>query len=332
MDITGRGRIRQHATKEPEDMSIASMKVHEKVTEAIQRSIPRLPGATGELLASLLSPETLAIVSGTLIAWAGSHLSGVGEVVDLILLALGAVALGSSVLDVASHIGSFCRLAVNATSERELDEAANHLAKAITIAGVDVVTAILLRRTIRDVRARPSWRPSSPGLLRAGPPPDMRLGRVFARPKISRPVKLPDGVLGTCDFYGNISVVRTQTVTEQQLTLYHELVHSVLSPRLRVFRQFRADLKASGYWRSAILRYLEEALAESYAQLKIRGVSQAFRALTFPIGEAPYGYVTVSELASEGAALGSIAVGGYAFRVHLAERPPTGTPEAVPND
>jgi hypothetical protein len=329
MDITGRGRIRQHATKEPEDMSIASMKVHEKVTEAIQRSIPRLPGATGELLASLLSPETLAIVSGTLIAWAGSHLFGVGEVVDLILLARpGLIGIGRGL----PHRKLLPTGSQRHQRERELDEAANHLAKAITIAGVDVVTAILLRRTIRDVRARPSWRPSSPGLLRAGPAPDMRLERVFARPKISRPVKLPDGVLGTSDFYGNISVVRTQTLTEQQLTLYHELVHSVLSPRFRVFRQFRADLKASGYWRSAILRYLEEALAESYAQLQIRGLSHAFRALTFPIGEAPYGYVTVSELASEGAALGSIAVGGYAFRVHLAERPPTGTPEAVPND
>jgi hypothetical protein len=141
-------------------------------------------------------------------------------------------------------------------------------------------------------------------------------------------MSLPDGILGCCDFYGNISVVRAQTLTEQQLTLYHELVHSVLSPRFRFLRQLRADLKASAYFRSALLRYLEEALAESYAQLKIRGVSHALRALTFPIGEAPFGYVTVSQLAAEGIALGSIAFGGFSFVVHFSERPPFGMPGA----
>jgi len=36
----------------------------------------------------MVRPETIAIVSGTLIVWAGSHIFGVGEIVDTILLGL----------------------------------------------------------------------------------------------------------------------------------------------------------------------------------------------------------------------------------------------------
>jgi hypothetical protein len=151
-------------------------------------------------------------------------------------------------------------------------------------------------------------------------------GRTFYRPSISRPTKLSNGSLGQTDWYGNIWVTRSQTLTEHQVTLYHEFVHSVLSPKFGRFRQFRASLRASGYIRSALLRYLEEALAEGYGQLRVNGFGSAIKAISFPVGDGADAYVTVTQLMAEGTALGSITVGGYLFRVFLTKTPPTGMP------
>lgn len=75
-------------------------------------------------------------------------------------------------------------------------------------------------------------------------------------------------------------------------------------------------MNASAYRRSALLRYLEEALAEGYAQLRVRGLAHAWKGVTFPVGPPGQGYVTVAQMVSEGTAIGSILVGGHLFRVH----------------
>jgi len=51
----------------------------------------------------MLRPESIAIIAGTLIAWAGSHCFGIGEIVDVILLGVGFAVLGLSVVDGASE-------------------------------------------------------------------------------------------------------------------------------------------------------------------------------------------------------------------------------------
>lgn len=70
----------------------------------------------------------------------------------------------------------------------------------------------------------------------------------------------------------------------------------------------------SAYSRSALLRYLEEALAEGYGQLRVHGLVGALRAMKFPLQG---GYVTVSQLAGEGMAIGTIILGGVLFYVSL---------------
>ena len=100
----------------------------------------------------------------------------------------------------------------------------------------------------------------------------------------SRPWQIQGGsVLGETTAYGEIAVARNQSLTEQRLTLLHELVHRYLSPRVGPLRRLRAELRISAYSRSALLRYLEETLAEAYAQLRVRGLSQALGAFRFPI-------------------------------------------------
>jgi hypothetical protein len=290
---------------------VTQMSPRDKVAAAMQRSLPLLPGDVRSTVRQMLEPGSLALIAGTLVVWAGSQFFGVGEIVDVILLGIGFVALGFSVFEGARELYDFATTAVGARSEQDLDAAAGHFARAVTLLGISVVQAVLLRGQARTVAARgePRIYPREP----AAPPPPA--GNEL---RLSRPASLPGGTLGTTDAYGAIQVSRDQSLTEQRLTLLHELVHRYLSPRTGPFRQLRAELSMSAYARSALLRYLEEALAEGYAQLRVNGLAKALLAYRFPLQG---GYMTVSQLAGEGLAIGTIVLGGALFYVSVSLGP-----------
>jgi hypothetical protein len=75
-------------------------------------------------------------------------------------------------------------------------------------------------------------------------------------------------------------------------------------------------MRISGYSRSALLRYLEEALAEGYGQLRVRGLEEALKAYRFPID---FGYVTVARMRAEGLVIGTISLGGVLFQVSVSQ-------------
>jgi len=72
----------------------------------------------------LLTPGTLAIFSGTLAVWAGSNFFGVGEIVDVGLLLVGAFFVGWSITDVARDLVTFADKAINARRDEDIDTAA----------------------------------------------------------------------------------------------------------------------------------------------------------------------------------------------------------------
>lgn len=77
---------------------------------------------------------------------------------------------------------------------------------------------------------------------------------------------VPKGALGATSWTGEITIRPGLTGKLLGETVRHEAIHSLLSPRSPGFLQAsRADLKAWGYWNSHLLRYLEEAAAETYA-------------------------------------------------------------------
>ena len=293
------------------NVEIARMSTADKIGEAMRRSLPHLPAEARGIVESLLKPETLAIIAGTLIVWAGSHFFGVGEIVDIILLAAGVIVLGFAVFEGAAEFYEFTTGAINAESEADLEQAGRHFARAVTLLGISTIQALLLRGQGRAVvgRGRPQIHPR----LNVGPPPPP--GNQL---RLSRPAQIPGGSLGETTAYGTIRVARNQSLTEQRLTLLHELVHRYLSPRTGPFRQIRAELSMSAYSRSALLRYLEEALAEGYAQLRVHGLARALAQYRFPLNG---GYVTVSELAAEGVAIGTITLGGVMFNVTISVGP-----------
>jgi hypothetical protein len=76
---------------------------------------------------------------------------------------------------------------------------------------------------------------------------------------------LPSNYLGATDRFGNITI--RPGLSGQALidTVRHESVHRFFSPRYGPLRELRADIGMLGYERSHFLRYLEEALAQTYA-------------------------------------------------------------------
>jgi hypothetical protein len=290
---------------------ILRMSSTDKIAEGMRRSLPFVPATARSTVEAMLRPETLAIVAGTLVVWAGSHFIGIGEIVDVILLTVGVVTLGFAVFEGADELYQFAKGALAARTEGELDEAGRHFARAITLLGISTIQAVLLRGQGRAVLAR--GRPQVLPRINPGTPPPA--GNQL---RLSRPARLSGGTLGETDAYGAISVARNQPLSEQRLTLLHELVHRYFSPRTGPLRRLRAELNISGYSRSALLRYLEEALAEGYAQLRVHGLEKALAAYRFPLA-GPYPYVTVSQLIGEGQAIGTIMLGGTLFYVSITQ-------------
>ena len=298
---------------------VAQMSTQEKVEAAIRLSLPLMPAEARAQLQALISPQSLAIITGTLILWAGSHFFGVGEIVDVIGLLVGFTLLGASVLEGGRSLYDFANGVVGARTEDDLKRAAQAFAHAVNVLGISAISAVLLHRSATAVvrRGVPRIRPMEPV---GAPPTGVR--------RITRPYSLPSGAAGETDWFGNIQVIRNQPIIEQRLTLYHEWIHSVLSPRVGPLRTLRAQIHATAYLRSALITYLEEALAESYAQLRVRGLSHLIVGIRFPL---KFDYVTVSELITEGIAIGNIVVSGHIFRVSLVQSPWLSlSPEATP--
>jgi len=69
---------------------------------------------------------------------------------------------------------------------------------------------------------------------------------------------------------------------------------------------------------SAILKYLEEGLAETIAQLSVRGLAGLVTGIRFPIRN---GYLSIQQLLCEGAEIGNIIVGTQRFPVQFIPEP-----------
>lgn len=139
--------------------------------------------------------------------------------------------------------------------------------------------------------------------------------RLFAQTTTIRDPSLRPGE-GATDKYGNVRVSPHGTPSEQKLALYHEQVHSALSPKLNFLREFRANVATTAYQKSELLRYLEEALAETVAQLRVNGVKGALDGLKFPVKN---GYVTVGGVAKEAGwvLVGTVTIAGTVYTIGL---------------
>ena len=289
--------------------SVTQMSLEERLAEVLKRSKKSFGPDVGQVIDSLLSPLNLSVIAGTLVVWAGSHFFGVGEIVDVLLLVVGAFAIGWSIKQVAGDLYTFADRTLRATCDGDLDLAASAISRAIVVAGVTVIMGILLRRSVKQIQATrgttigQAMTPRSPGLVRVGVDP--QAGQLWSRPGIVGDPTLAAGE-GSTSAFGEVRLSTAGSASDQALVRAHELVHRLLTPRFGLLRTFRIRLAMSAYLRSALLQYLEEVIAETVAQLRVNGTSGVLRGIKFPVVN---GYMAVGELASDGAAIGTVTAG-----------------------
>lgn len=152
-----------------------------------------------------------------------------------------------------------------------------------------------------------------------------KLPKLFHKPTWTADPSLPPGS-GSTGPFGDVRYSTQGSAADQALVKAHEAVHSRLSPKFLPLQQFRADVSMKLYGipnynlargqakvGSSFMRYLEEALAESYAQYKVHGITKLPSGITFPVRE---GYVALRDVVTE-AAIGTVAVGGITYGVYV---------------
>jgi hypothetical protein len=300
---------------------VARLSYQDRLKRVIEKTIDKLPSGVGEQLRTLLDVRALAVATGIVIVWAGLHFVGIGEVADVILLVTAFATLGAVAWQAGKELVAFAVDVKTATTDADLDDAAAHLAKAVSMIGVQAVLMLLLHTAPKPFapKMRPGWwnfgaAPRSPG------------GKWFYEPKVAivPPPVLGRGAVGETSVWGDVKISSALSRADRQATLFHELVHQFLTPRLYVLRELRVQIAIQGYERSVILRYLEEAMAETYTQLRTRGfnMNALIEGITFPV-QAGYD-ITLASVAKEatGVLLGPINVGGMVWNVWLAPRWP----------
>ncbi len=94
---------------------------------------------------AMLTPANIAIAGGTLAVWAVSQAFGVGEVVDAILLVVGAAFVGLGIFKAGEDLGECLVTTLQAEGLSDLDRAADFLAQAVAILGVTAFFALLAK-------------------------------------------------------------------------------------------------------------------------------------------------------------------------------------------
>jgi len=256
---------------------IVSWSFDHKLEQSLLRTLPKLAPEARNALATFITPESISIIAVILVLWTVSHAFGVGEAVDLILAVLGVATVGLSIFSALDHFGEFASGTYNAKNERDLDVAAEHLSRCVAILGITTVLALLFRG--RPVSGRG-------GKIDIGDPPP-RMPGIRYKPAIARSASLRAGE-GSTSVWGDIEISTRGSASEQKIVLLHEKIHRFLTPKLYLLRNFRVENRTTSYFRSSLSRYLEEALAETFAQVGTNGIRNFFVAVRFPVRE---GYV-----------------------------------------
>jgi hypothetical protein len=295
-------------------LNVAGMTREQKVEETILRGVRLLPADVGAQFRSMLTPKSLAIMVGSLVALAVAQAFGIGELIDALVLVAGIGFCGWGVVDGGRDLFHSMRTALNARTERDLDEAARYFASAVVKIGINAVMAFLLKKPLRSFADLQGFRFRNidPGFLDAGPvPPRGSVPAIEFKPITDR---------GSTTAYGDITIDSRLDATESRITLDHELVHRFFSPKFGPLMRLRASVRISMYVRTAMLRYLEEAIAEGYAQIRAEGLQGVITGIHWPVAG---GYLSIQEMSvMRGTILGTIVVDGRLMHVVMVQGSP----------
>lgn len=206
-------------------------------------------------------------------------------------------------------------------NDADLDAAAHHFAKAVSILGIEAVLALLFRGRPRTFHGKD---------VPIGREPPRQPGSNRAHPTTRGDPTLPAGE-GSTDAWGNVIYSLRGTETDRSLVLLHERIHQILTPKLYPLRRIRVQNRINSYVKSSLSRYLEEALAETAARIQVvGGIGSLIEGMRFPVKN---GYVTLigagkagvgrerGVLTEAGGLIGTGSAAGFAFNIWFRAAP-----------
>ena len=298
---------------DPEVMNL-SLEEKLKIVVTAAMSSSRIRRQFKEQLGSLLHPANLVIMAGVVTTWVVAHFFVAGEVIDVIALFVGYVALGAGVAAAVDKLYRFAYYTYSAKTDADLNRAADYLVEAIVFIGIQVVLAVLLYLVPKQPFRNPALgrRANWPTVAQ-----DLR-NRNGPSAWWHEPIEIEVGVLddattfGKVDIFGDIwiagkklimefdgiKVWRNLSADEKAAVRFHEMLHRFLVPKLYPLRRVRVYLGQESYNRSYVLRYLEEALAETYSQVRMKGLHRnaILQGLRFPVQN---GYLRLENAAAQ---------------------------------
>jgi hypothetical protein len=125
--------------------SVANLDLTARLLIVVERAARKLPGDLAAGLRNLVTPRSIAMFAAAIAALAIGHAFGVGEAVDVVLIALAYFIGGMAAVKGVLHLASCAVRTVSAKTGGDLDEAAAELADAVEDLGVAALTLILVR-------------------------------------------------------------------------------------------------------------------------------------------------------------------------------------------
>ena len=142
--------------------AVSHMALSEKVCRSFALALVELPNATAHEAQAVLTPENLATMSALTTMWAASQgVPVVGEAVDAALATLGIILLAAQAVDLAHALWDYAKIVATAQRPEDLRTASTHLARAVALVGVNVVTFILTKKFTSKLNKQPPPHESS---------------------------------------------------------------------------------------------------------------------------------------------------------------------------
>ncbi|HEX3885021.1 MAG TPA: peptidoglycan-binding domain-containing protein [Stellaceae bacterium] len=120
------------------------------VAEVLKLTGNHLPEAVHAEWDQMISPTSLAAITATILVALAAQATPLGPVVDVGLLAFGLLSAGVVAFEGLQQLGTFFVMVAHASTEQDLDTAAQHLAQAIVLLGAAAVMGLLLKRAAAD--------------------------------------------------------------------------------------------------------------------------------------------------------------------------------------
>ncbi len=138
-----------HAAVLTSGRQIASWLLKDKFEAVLSNTSAKLPGDLRFVFGKVLAPSSRKIMASTLVNWAISQYFSGRESVDCGMLLVSLGLPSEAAFEAAADLHSFLDFTVTALDQRQLDAAAQHLARAIAVTGVTLFMNLMERVLIK---------------------------------------------------------------------------------------------------------------------------------------------------------------------------------------